>query len=103
VTCARTHGVCIADGYRGDDSIRFALSAGYRTESIPPPLRLDAKFGAYRFEAATTDDGAIRIFRSLQMNCAELPPEKYAYMVYFLKKIYGSDHLKIVLTKEAAR
>ena len=95
----RTHDIHITNGYRDSDSITFVFPAGYRIESIPPPIHLIEDFGIYRFKL-TVRDNTIRVFRFLQMNDMTLPPEKYNDVISFLKKVQNSDLSKIVLLKE---
>ncbi len=95
----RTHDIYVTNGYKDSDQISFALPAGYKVESIPPPVNIDSNFGAYHFEV-TAKDNIIHVYRSLQLNDLTLPPEKYNDATNFLKKAYSSDHAKVVLVKE---
>ena len=95
----RTHNVYMANGYRDSDSIRISLPAGYQVENIPLSVHLDDDFGTCHFEA-TVKDHTLHVYRNLQLNSILLPPERYNDVVGFLKKIYDSDHSKLVLVKE---
>ena len=96
----RTHSVYIATGYRDCDSISFSLPADYKVESIPPPVNLNDDFGTYRFEI-TLKNNTLHVYRNLQMNGIQLPSGRYGDVVNFLKKVYNSDHSKVVLVKES--
>ncbi len=95
----RTHHVYIANGYRDSDSISFSVPSGYKVEGLPSPVSLDNEFGTYHFSVIAKDN-MVHVDRCLQLNNIMLPPEKYNDVNNFLKKVYSSDHAKVVLVKE---
>ncbi len=95
----RTHDVYMMNGYKDIDSISFVIPPGYKVENIPPPVDLNESFGVCHFETVAKDN-TIHVYRSLQLNDLVLPSGRYNDVAGFLKKVYNSDHSKLVLVKE---
>ena len=94
----RTQNVYITTGFIDSDSISISFPKNYKVENIPPPVKISDDFGVYDFEVKI-DNNTLNIHRKFQLNNILLPAERYNDVANFLKKVYASDHSKVVLVK----
>lgn len=85
-------------GFKDMDEITYTLPSGYKAEFIPKDILLESEFGKYTAKAVLKGN-TIVYTRVQTINSKKFPPEKYASLVDFYKKIYLADKQKAVLAK----
>ncbi len=81
-----------------DEIVRVRLPEGFAIDELPPPLELDADFGSYRAKC-TTADGVLRFERTLEIENAEIPADRYGEVRDFFGKIGGLEQTPVVLAR----
>jgi hypothetical protein len=85
--------------YRNIDTVRIALPAGYKPESVMAPVSLSCQFGNY--SAVTTIEGnTLTLIRKMERRSGVFPPAGFPELVKFYGTVYRSERSKVVLIKE---
>lgn len=85
--------------YLDTDTVTIRVPTGYEIESMPKPVKLETKFGAYSNEYAYKND-MVTYIRTVQQNHGRFPPSDYAELANFYQTIHKSDRVKMVLRKK---
>lgn len=80
------------------DTVTIDIPEGYQLESLPSAVSLDSKFGSYTLQAIN-NNGKVFCIRRLEMKKGKHPPETYAELIDFFKKLSIADNAKISLLK----
>ena len=84
--------------YTDVDTAEISIPAGYTTESVPPDMLLDTKFGRYR-SSVKIENNRILYFRSIEHLAGKFPAKDYPELVKFYDAMYKADRAKLVLVK----
>lgn len=84
--------------YTDVDTAEISIPAGYTTESVPPDMLLDTKFGRYR-SSVKIENNRILYFRSIEHRAGKFPAKDYPELVKFYDAMYKADRAKLVLVK----
>ena len=95
----RKYDIVTSQAFRDIDSITIQIPAGYITESMPQPIKIEGKFGKYSSIAKVEGD-KIYYNRFYEKNKSRFPASDYAELVKFQDQIYKADRAKIVLVKK---
>lgn len=95
----RKYDVNLSTPYIDIDSVTITIPAGYKAESVPKDVSLDAKFGSYTAKFKILAD-KITYYRRVQLAKGVYPAAAYNELVSFYQTIYQADMTKIVLVKE---
>jgi hypothetical protein len=80
------------------DSVSIEVGEGYRTESLPKPVKLETEFGSY--ESSTELRGTtLHYYRRMQRQEGRYPASKWPELVQFFEDITKADRAKAVLVK----
>jgi hypothetical protein len=85
--------------YLDTDTVNLRIPEGYEIESMPKPVNVQFKFGAYS-NAFSFENNMISYTRMVQQNQGRYPPADYKELSDFYQAIYKSDRVKIVLKKK---
>ncbi len=85
--------------YLDTDTVTLRVPEGYEIESMPKPVQMQSKFGAYA-SAFGFNDNMITYTRVVQQNQGRYPPADYKELSDFYQTIHKSDRVKIVLKKK---
>ncbi len=85
--------------YLDSDTVTIRVPTGYEIESMPKPIKLETKFGAYSNEYAYEND-MVTYIRTVQQKHGRFPPSDYAELANFYQTIHKSDRVKMVLRKK---
>jgi transglutaminase-like putative cysteine protease len=80
------------------DTVSYDLPAGYTLEKVPLKVSLKSEFGQYTTEVLKSGS-TIQYIRTLKVNKAEYPVERYDEIVTFFDKIVTADENKVMLTR----
>jgi hypothetical protein len=87
--------------YTDVDTVEISIPAGYTTESVPPDMVLDTKFGRYR-SSVKVENNRILYFREIEHLAGKFPAKDYPELVKFYDAMYKADRAKLVLVKNEA-
>lgn len=87
--------------YTDVDTVEISIPAGYTTESVPPDMVLDTKFGRYR-SSVKVENNRILYFRKIEHLAGKFPAKDYPELVKFYDAMYKADRAKLVLVKNEA-
>lgn len=85
--------------YLDTDTVNLRIPEGYEIESMPKPVNVQSKFGAYA-SAFSFENNMISYTRMVQQNQGRYPPADYKELADFYQAIHKSDRVKIVLKKK---
>ena len=74
------------------------LPAGFTVDELPEPVTLKASFGEFR-STYESKDGTVIVRRSLEVNPATLPAERYREVKSFFEQVQGHESAPVVLLK----
>ncbi len=94
----RTHPV-IMESNAFNETATFKLPAGFVVDEMPDPVKLETSFGNYSTSYEVKDNSLI-FKRSLVLNSATIPVEKYAGVKDFFIKIRAAEQSPVVLLKK---
>jgi hypothetical protein len=81
------------------DSIRIKLPAGFRTDELPDPVKLESPYG--RLEASwTVHEGEVIMTQTLEIRDRLVPAAEYAQIREFFDRVAGAATAPVVLVKE---
>jgi hypothetical protein len=94
----RTHPV-VMEANAFNETATFKLPAGFAVDEMPDPITLETPFGKYStsYEVA---GGNLIFKRSLVLNSATIPVEKYPTVKDFFVKIRSAEQAPVVLLKK---
>ncbi|MEM8559141.1 MAG: DUF3857 domain-containing protein [Bacteroidota bacterium] len=95
----RDHPVRFAYPYLDTDEIVVALPEGYAAEVLPEPVVLATDFGRFERRVELTDDGALRVSRTLEIRTRELPPTAYGEVRAFFTTAAQAATDQVVLRR----
>jgi hypothetical protein len=81
--------------YTDLDTIRYKLPEGLYPEFLPPPTRINSRFGEYE-SSVQIEQGDVLYVRRVRMHKGEFPPESYNELIDFYKSINKADNQKLV-------
>ncbi|MBC3539623.1 DUF3857 domain-containing protein [Rufibacter sediminis] len=81
------------------DSVEYEIPAGYKTESMPQPVKIASIFGEYQAQVQMKGNKLVYV-RQLTMHKSRHKPEQYKELVNFLKQISRADQQQVVLAAE---
>jgi len=96
---ARTAAIDVSYGEEYTDSVTITLPAGYKVESLPQPVSLKTKFGAYE-AAVKVQDSTATYIRNYSIQNGRFPAADYPAYVAFLNSVYKAERNTLVLVKE---
>lgn len=85
--------------YTDIDSIYFNIPKGYSVESIPNPINIESKFGAFYTNIEVKADQII-YFRKIIRYSGIFPPNEFNNLVAFNEQVFKADRRKLVLVKK---
>jgi hypothetical protein len=94
----RTHPV-IMEANAFNETATFKLPAGFVVDEMPDPVKLEMPFGKYSTSYEVKDNSLI-FKRSLVLNSATIPVEKYPGVKDFFVKIRSAEQSPVVLLKK---
>jgi hypothetical protein len=94
----RTHPV-VMEANSFNETATFKLPAGFIVDEMPDPINLETSFGKYStsYEVA---GGSLIFKRSLVLNSATIPVEKYSTVKDFFVKIRSAEQAPVVLLRK---
>lgn len=92
----RTSNVVRRNAYEKIDSIHFSFPEGLYPEFLPPPTKVESRFGSYE-NSYLMDAGKLVYVRKVKMLDGEFPSETYPELVEFFRNIVKADKAKLVL------
>jgi len=96
---ARNFDIELDYDYLDTDTVTMRVPEGFEVESMPKPVTVQSKFGAYS-NAFAFDNNMITYTRVVQQNQGRYPPADYKELSEFYQAIHKSDRVKIVLKKK---
>ena len=81
------------------EMLQLALPAGFAVDEMPEPIDLKTDFGSYHAECSVKDGGLV-YRRSLVLNNAVLPVEKYEEVRRYFASIRNFEQSPVVLTRK---
>lgn len=94
----RVHPVILSSRAFSETSV-IKLPVGFVVDEMPDPVNLDTTFGKYS-TSYQVKDGALYFSRSLTINSAQIPVDKYATVKDFYIKIRNAEQAPVVLVKK---
>jgi transglutaminase-like putative cysteine protease len=79
------------------DTVRYKVPAGYKPESVPPPVQLRTAFGSYEAQTQLLPDGTVQYTRRLQMPAGRFEAKDYEAYEDFRQRISKADRSQLVL------
>ncbi len=94
---ARIGDIKISEGYCDRDITGISLPEGaFETESLPPPVAIDSKYGEYRLTVIPTGEG-LTIDRYLLLRTGVYGKSEFDEFRGFIEKVMNADNSKIIL------
>jgi Domain of Unknown Function with PDB structure (DUF3857) len=87
-------------GFTEMDSIVVAIPTGFKVETLPDPLSINALFGTYQLKSQVLDKNNVLVTRQLIVNNKIFPAKNQTDLAQFFKQIAKADKVKMVLVKE---
>ncbi len=81
------------------DTVVIKIPEGYKLETLPAPVMMKNKFGAYT-SMLSVKDNTITYIRKLEHYAGSFPPSDYPELLKFRNTIYKADRSRVVLVKE---
>ena len=94
----RTHPV-IMEASAFNETATFKLPAGFDVDEMPDPIKLETPFGKYSTSYEVKENSLI-FRRSLVLNAATIPVDKYPQVKDFFVKIRSAEQSPVVLLKK---
>ena len=94
----RTHPI-VMEANSFNETATFKLPAGFVVDETPDALNLETPFGKYS-TSYEVKDGSLVFKRSLVLNYATIPVEKYSSVKDFFVKIRSAEQSPVVLLKK---
>ncbi len=91
----------IARGFADTDTYTIHLPTGYTVPSLPTPKELTTEFGKYRCELQKIGERQLQYTRTLVIEQATYPKEKYEEYRKFMSQVRKFDTSKIIINKES--
>jgi len=95
----RKYDIVLQHEHRLIDSVEIDIPAGYEPESVPPPIRIENKFGKY-YCITKLSNNKIEYYRIIEQYNGRFPAKDYEELVKFYDDIYKADRNKVVLVKK---
>jgi len=95
----RSNPIEIASTNTMNETVTFDLPQGFVIDETPDPVNLESSFGKYSTRYDTTD-GKLVFTRSMTLNRATIPAEKYSAVKEFFSKILEAEQSPVVLLKK---
>lgn len=95
----RKYPVSIKYEYTEIDTTELALPAGYLPEVLPPPVKIEGKFGKYSSIVEMKSDKLV-YYRKYENFSGEFPAAQFNDLVKFYDQIYKADRSRVVLVKK---
>ncbi|GGD54862.1 hypothetical protein GCM10011514_18800 [Emticicia aquatilis] len=89
----------LSGNYMDVDSISFQIPAGFSSEYLPEPTKIQSKFGTYTTNVQMTGDKILYV-RQITLLQGRYPAAAFNEFVDFRKKIVKADKNQIVLVKK---
>lgn len=95
----RTTAIHIDLEYKDIDSVTLEIPEGYEPESIPQPLALKTKFGAYN-STIKLEKNKLTYIRIREQYSGRFPAKDFEDLAAFYSQIYKADRNRVVLVKK---
>ncbi len=86
----------IGDPFLDEDRITYHLPEEYSPEFLPPPVKLETRFGRYEMDIKH-ENNQLLYKRTFKLNEGRFPPEEYDGYVQFMQDIRNADLARVVL------
>jgi hypothetical protein len=93
------HSPVVLDPYSFTETSTIKLPIGFTVDEMPDPVNLVTPFGKYS-TSYQVKEGSLLFNRSLILNSAEIPADKYASVKDFFVKIKNAEEAPVVLLKK---
>jgi transglutaminase-like putative cysteine protease len=87
----------ISRGFFDKDQLTFIFQEGMQIESMPKPIKIETKFGAYTAEVSQDETGKMIYKRSMLLKQGKFSNEDYNAFREFMKSVHKADNSKIIL------
>lgn len=88
--------VVLKTAYTETDSVMYQLPKNATLEFKPEGIKFENRFGSYQSEFQIKD-GSLLYIRKLVRNHGKFPPESYAELIEYYKKVSKADRTQVVL------
>jgi hypothetical protein len=89
----------LIDASSYSENVRIKLPEGFSVDEIPESAKIESEFGKYDV-AFSVADGHLLVTRSLELNRATVPADKYASVRSFFGKMHALEQSPVVLIKK---
>lgn len=96
----RKYEVVLNYPYYDVDTVEFEIPAGFKPESVPPPVKISTAFGTYQSKVSV-QEGKLVYLREMTMYHGRFAPAKYQELVDFLKQVSRADQQQVVFAAES--
>jgi len=86
--------------YKDIDSIQVDVPEGYEPESMPSPVSLKTKFGAY-YTTVKLENNKLTYTRVREQYAGRFPAKDFKELAAFYDQIYKADRSRLVLVKKS--